>query len=158
MLYPRALADELGGYDRGFSPVWFDDLDLSLGARRLGLKVFYVPGAEVLHRMSLRNSRDGSSRASLMAARARRALGKLTPQVVKDSVLRAVPPPEFTPEQRDRLAHHYAYWRAKWGFDLLNPDMDGLLARWGGTEICWAYDPARRSAGEAIAAGAATAS
>jgi len=158
MLYPRALADELGGYDRGFSPVWFDDLDLSLGARRLGLKVFYVPGAEVLHRMSLRNSRDRSSRASLVAARARRTLGKVTPQVVKDSVLRAVPPPEFTPEQRDRLAHHYAYWRAKWGFDLLNPDMDGLLARWGGTEICWAYDPARRSAGEAIAAGAATAS
>jgi GT2 family glycosyltransferase len=154
MLYPRALAHELGGYDPGFSPVWFDDLDLSLGARRLGLKVFYVPGAEVLHRMSLRNSRDGSSAVLRAAARARRALGKATPQAVKDLLVRTLPTREFTPEQRERLAHHYGYWRSKWGFDLLNPDMDALLARWGGSEVCWAYDPARRSAGEAIAAGA----
>jgi GT2 family glycosyltransferase len=154
MLYPRALADELGGYDRGFSPVWFDDLDLSLGARQLGLKVFYVPGAEVVHRMSLRNSREGSSAAMRAAASARRALGRVAPQAVKDTLVRMLPRPEFSPEQRARLTHHYAYWRSKWGFDLLNPDMETLLARWGGTEVGWAYDPARRSAGEAIAAGA----
>jgi GT2 family glycosyltransferase len=158
MLYPRALARELGGYDRGFSPVWFDDLDLSLGARRLGLKVFYVPGPEVVHRMSLRNSRERSSAVVRAAARARRALGKATPQTVKDVLVRALPTPEFTPEQHERLAHHYAYWRQKWGFDLLNPDMDALLARWAGTEVAWAYDPARRAVGEAIAAGAAASS
>lgn len=156
MLYPRALAKELGGYDRGFSPVWFDDLDLSLGARRLGLKVFYVPGAEVLHRMSLRNSREGSSRAALALGRARRALGRVAPQSLKDAVARAVPRPEFTPAQLERLTRHYAYWREKWGFDLLNPDMATLLARWGDSEVGWAYDPARRAAGEEIAAAAAS--
>ncbi|MEA2458549.1 MAG: hypothetical protein QOC95_1521, partial [Thermoleophilaceae bacterium] len=46
----------------------------------------------------------------------------------------------------------YAYWREKWGFDLMNPDMPQVLARYGDTEVCWRYDPARRSAGEGIAA------
>ena len=39
-----------------------------------------------------------------------------------------------------------------WGFDALNPDMDGLLERWGATEVCWAYDEEMRRAGEAIVA------
>ena len=55
-------------------------------------------------------------------------------------------------EHRERLAHHYAYWREKWGFDMLNPDMDAVQARWGDTEICWRTSPERRAAGEAIVA------
>jgi hypothetical protein len=52
----------------------------------------------------------------------------------------------------DRLQHHYGYWREKWGFDMLNPDMDAVLARWGDTEVCWRYDDERRAAGEEILA------
>ena len=55
-------------------------------------------------------------------------------------------------EHRDRLAHHYAYWREKWGFDMLNPDMDQVLERWGATEVCWRYDREMREAGERIVA------
>ena len=39
--------------------------------------------------------------------------------------------------QRERLRHHYAYWRATWGWDPLNPDMEAIARRWGGTEVCW---------------------
>ena len=66
--------------------------------------------------------------------------------------MRVLPTAEFTPEQQARLAHHYAYWREKWGFDLVNPDVDAIRARYADTELCWRYDPDRRAAGEAIAA------
>ena len=56
------------------------------------------------------------------------------------------------PTQIECLQHHYHYWREKWGFDLLNPDMDDVLARYGGTEVCWRYDDAMRADGERIAA------
>jgi len=50
MLFSREIYDELGGYDEGFSPVWFEDLDLALSSRRLGYKVFFVPGVHIVHR------------------------------------------------------------------------------------------------------------
>lgn len=71
------------------------------------------------------------------------------PKAVRMRLARARPiqPP---PEHRARLAHHYAYWREKWGFDMLNPDLDELQRRWGGTEVGWRADPASRRAGEEI--------
>ncbi len=134
MLYPRALAQEIGGYDPGFSPVWFDDLDLCLSARRLGHKVFVAPDVRVLHRASLRNPRDA---ALGPGAAVRRALGRVTPQAAKDLVIAAARLDRPTPEQLKRLHHHYAYWREKWGWDPLNPDMDAIRRRWGATELCW---------------------
>jgi GT2 family glycosyltransferase len=133
MLYPRALGEEIGGYDEGFAPVWFDDLDLSLSARRLGRKVFVLPDVEVVHRASLRNPRDGGGRA----AAARRALGRAVPQAAKDAAIAALRLDRPTPAQRARLSHHYAYWREKWGWDLLNPDLEAIRRRWGETEIWW---------------------
>ena len=43
--------------------------------------------------------------------------------------VRAPNSPEYA--ETKRLTRHYAYWREKWGFDLLNPDMDALLAGLG---------------------------
>ncbi len=134
MLYPRALAQEIGGYDRGFSPVWFDDIDLSLSARKLGRKVFVLPDVRVIHRASMRNPRHGGS---TRVAVARRALGRWTPQTLKDAVIAAGRLDRPTPAQRERLLHHYAYWREKWGWDVLNPDVEAIRQCWGGTEICW---------------------
>jgi glycosyltransferase involved in cell wall biosynthesis len=153
MLYAKALADEIGGYDPGFSPVWFDDLDLALSARKLGLKVFYVPGVHILHRMSLRGARTADSPLRAARRRVRSAVASVLPDRVTDAVVQierkgtAHPPHELR-----RLEHHYAYWREKWGFDLLNPDMPEVRRRYGETEVCWAYDPGRRATGEGILA------
>ena len=46
MMYRREAALELGGYDPRWSPVWFDDLDLTMCLRREGLKVFYLPDVQ----------------------------------------------------------------------------------------------------------------
>jgi GT2 family glycosyltransferase len=155
MLLPRELVDELGGWDTGYSPVWFEDLDLSLSARRLGRKAFVLPEITVLHRMSMRNPRHGGGRPAVL--RARRAVGRLLPQRAKDIVVRAGKLDQPTPEHLERLRHHYTYWREKWGFDLLNPDMPEILRRYGDTEVCWAYDDDRRAAGEEILAAYAAA-
>ncbi|MEA2426986.1 MAG: hypothetical protein QOF37_614 [Thermoleophilaceae bacterium] len=141
MLFTRALFEEAGGYDLGFSPVWFDDLDLSLTARRLGSKVFVLGDVRVEHRVSLRAESPSVARR----------LARRLPQGVKDAVTAAAGLNKQSPEVLERLRHHYAYWREKWGFDPLNPDMDAVLARYGATEVCWRYDDGMRSAGERIA-------
>ena len=140
MIYRREAALEAGGYDPGFAPVWFDDLDLTLSLRRLGLKVFCLPEVRVVHHVGERIGRADSP--------SRRAFARL-PRAARMRLARARPaqPPA---EHRARLAHHYAYWREKWGFDLLNPDLDELQRRWGHTEVGWRTDPARRRAGEEI--------
>jgi len=153
LLFPRAAAAELGGYDTGYAPVWFEDLDLTLGLRRLGLKVFCLPEVEVLHRQSLRNPRDGTGGRRGRAGRAvRRAVGGAVPQVVKDRVVAGAGLDRPSEAVLARLRSHYAHWRERWGFDPINPDMDELLRRWGDTELCWAYDPARLRAGADIVA------
>ncbi len=135
MAYRREAAVEAGGYDPGFNPVWFDDLDLTLSLRRLGLKVFCLPEAEVVHHVG---ERIGRRDTPLHRAAAR------LPDGLRKRLSRA------KPAHPERLAHHYAYWREKWGFDLLNPDVDALRRRWGDTEVCWRYDPDRRRIGEEI--------
>jgi glycosyltransferase involved in cell wall biosynthesis len=151
MMFRRADAVAAGGYDTAYSPVWFDDIDLCLGIRRLGRKAFYLPDVRVVHHIDGRG--DG------------RAAGDNRPQRLARRILRRLPPGtrapveerlgidlegHFTREQLTRFRHHYEYWREKWGWDFNNPDMAEVERRWGGTEICWATDPERRAAGEAI--------
>jgi hypothetical protein len=137
-MYRRADALEAGGYDLGFAPVWFDDIDLCMAIRRGGRKVFYLPDVEVLHHIE---GRHGPRPRRPFLTRVRGAVRR---RLDPDSV--------FTPEQRARCRHHYGYWRQKWGWDPLNPDLDAIARRWGGTEVAWALDPERRAAGEAILA------
>jgi GT2 family glycosyltransferase len=155
MLYSRAMAESLGGYDPNFSPVWFDDLDLSLSARRLGAKVFFIPDVEFIHRMAQGKDRQAApaSRAASLRKRVRRGVATLFPQSVRAAVRRVEwGNPRHPPHEVRRLEHHYSYWREKWGFDLINPDLEQVLERYGDTEVCWAYDDARRAAGERIVA------
>jgi GT2 family glycosyltransferase len=169
MMYRRDDALAVGGYDKNYSPVWFDDVDLCIAIRTLGRKAFYTPEVRAIHHFGARApDRPRARFRNVRAAAVRRTAGRL-PGGVRASVelhydvdLQG----QYTREQCARLRHHHVYWRSKWGWDALNPDMDAVRARWGGTEICWATDPERRMAGELIveayeaartASGAATA-
>jgi GT2 family glycosyltransferase len=152
MMYRRDVALEVGGYDPGFAPVWFDDLDLTLTIRRYGKKVFFLPDVRVVHHI---NARWGPSAVSLprRAIRAgRRRAGLLVPPAPRERLGRALGLDQPAPEHLTRLRGHYAYWARKWGFDFLNPDMDEVRALYGSTEVCWATDPALREDGERIVA------
>ena len=150
MLYRREDALAVGGYDMGFQPVWFDDLDLALSIRhKLAKKAFFFPDVLVVHRVGLRNARTTPPPLrEVVQAR----VGAALPQRVKQAITQRTGIGGMPPEQLERLRHHYAYWRQKWGWDLINPDVAEIRRRYDGTEVVWASDPERRAAGEQIAA------
>ena len=135
-----------GGYDTGYAPVWFDDVDLCMSIRRLGRKVFYMPDVRVVHHLAAR--RGPRPRPTLARRLATRLPGGARERI--EERFRVDLNGHFTAEQLGRLEHHYRYWRDKWGWDVRNPDMDEIRRRWGDTEICWATDGERRAAGEEI--------
>ena len=48
------------------------------------------------------------------------------------------------------LQHDYKYWKKKWGFDILNPDIEEIKKLYKNTEILWNYDENLKSIGEDI--------
>ncbi len=152
MMYRRDVALEVGGYDPGYAPVWFDDLDLTLAIRRHGLKVFFTPEVRVVHHVQGRSAGQSVSIRRRVAAGVRALARVALPRGPRARLIRALELDRTPREHTDRLAHHYAYWRDKWGFDMLNPDMHAVRERWGDTEICWRTVAQRRAAGEAIVA------
>lgn len=151
MMYRREVAFEVGGYDLGYAPVWFDDLDLTMSIRRHGLKVFYLPDVRVIHHVGLRMAGEPGRRRALRAIR--KQIGTTLPPTLRRRVSQRLGIDRPPREQWQRLERHYDYWRRKWGFDLLNPDLAAVTARWGDTEICWRLNPKMREAGEQIIAG-----
>ena len=134
MIYRREAALEAGGYDPGFNPVWFDDLDLTLSLRRLGLKVFCLPEVEVVHHVGERIGR----RDSALRRRPARAAGRAAKAPLAG---RSPTPATGAPGPPLRLLA---------GEVGLRPAQPGpgreLQRRWGDTEVCWRYDPERRRA------------
>lgn len=153
MMYRRDVALAIGGYDPGFHPVWFDDLDLCIAFRARGYKVFYLPEVRVLHRVWERAPSRAEAPPPLRAralGRLRRGAGAMVPGAWREPIARRIGLDRPDAPQLERLAHHRAHWSQKWGWDLLNPDMEAVRARYGGTEVCWAAEPDRRRAGEEI--------
>jgi O-antigen biosynthesis protein len=152
MMFSRELSEQIGGIDTRFDPVYFEDIDFALSARRHGKKVFFFPEVEVLHRVTMRNPRKADSRLETWMWRARRAFGDLVPLGVRRRIARAAKIAEHDPEHTALLLRHYQSFREKWGFDPINPDMEAVLERYAGTEVCWAYDDELREAGREIIA------
>jgi glycosyltransferase involved in cell wall biosynthesis len=150
MMYRRSLALEAGGYDPGYAPVWFDDLDLTISIRRLGYKVFFFPDVRVLHQPGMRAKERLTPRQTTVAVLKR--VRFLLPARGRMRVVQGLNLDRPRPDIRERFAHHYAYWREKWGFDMLNPDMGAIRDRWGDTEICWRSNPEMLEAGKRIVA------
>ncbi len=46
---PRAVFEQLGGFDSRYAPAYFEDTDLAFAVRASGLKVLYQPAARVVH-------------------------------------------------------------------------------------------------------------
>jgi GT2 family glycosyltransferase len=157
MMYRREDALAAGGYDREYSPVWFDDVDLCLQLRVLGRKAFYIPEVRVIHHFRSRRAPEGRFdrwRPRRVGRALNRRIGPRLPHRVVGAIERRwdidVRDAHFTKAQCAMLRHHHAYWREKWGWDARNPDMAEIERRWGHTEIWWARDPERRAAGERI--------
>jgi GT2 family glycosyltransferase len=152
-MFATDLAREIR-FDPGFSPVWLEDDDFGLEVRKRGGKVFLLPEIEITHRVGMRNPRHELSRIERLRERSRGLKGAGVLDRVRRRLTRSPRSdgrcPWESPYRVATLRRHYRYWESKWGFDPLNPQMENVLARWGGTEICWAYDAEKRAAGERI--------
>ena len=49
LLVPRAVWDEVGGFDERYAPAYYEDTDLCFAVRERGLKVVYQPAAVIVH-------------------------------------------------------------------------------------------------------------
>ena len=154
-LFTRDVARAIGGIDERFSPVWIEDDDFGLAVRAQDMKVFLLPEIRIVHHVGRRNPRVKSAAKApgrvegvtrMLAARAYDAL----PPRAKRPVARRYSRYAEDAGRLRLLARHYGTWRDKWGFDVLNPDLDAVRARWGGSEVWWRADPERRAAGEDI--------
>lgn len=155
LMYRRETALEVGGYDPGFAPVWLDDLDLTMSLRRAGLKVFCLPHVRSVHHLGKRRRPDDHSSPRGGTGRAvslRRKAGSVLPAPARARLARRLGWDLGPRAHRQRLNHHYSYWRSKWGWDILNPDQAVIQGRWGTTEICWRTNPEMREVGKGILA------
>jgi len=105
-----------------------------------------------VHRISMRNPREATTRRVMLLFRLRRAVGRFVPARLRDAAAARAGLGDYDPARIALLRRHYAAWRDKWGFDALNPAMDEVLERWGTTEVCWSHDDEMRRAGEEILA------
>ena len=151
-MMPASLVRELGGWDTAYNPVWYEDIDFAFAARTRGRKSFFFPGVRVIHHIGARDPRVGQARWKAALFEANRRFGHRVPQRVKDTVSNLAPISDRDPAKVEIIERHRAHWRSKWGFDPVNPDLDHILRRYAGTEVCWAYDEEMRRAGEEIAA------
>jgi GT2 family glycosyltransferase len=150
MMFDRALWQQIGGFDTRYSPAGFEDFDFALGARLLGRKVFVLPSIRVVHRISMRNPREATSRRLMAMFRLRRTVGRWVPERVRAAAAARAGLGDHDPARIEMLRGHYRSWESKWGFDPVNPDMDAVRARYAGTEVMWADDGAMREAGQDI--------
>ena len=93
------------------------------------------PTVHVIHRIGMRHTReDAPPRARARPGRRRAAAARraVKERIAERTGLGGGP----SPEHLERLHHHYAYWREKWGWDLLNPDMDEVRRRYAGLVRC----------------------
>ncbi|MFQ5718231.1 MAG: glycosyltransferase family 2 protein [Acidobacteriota bacterium] len=49
LLVRRAAARRVGGFDEGFTPVWFEDVDFCLRLHQAGFRILHHPGATFIH-------------------------------------------------------------------------------------------------------------
>ncbi len=58
LLVRKSLFDQLGGFDRRYSPAYYEDVDLCFGLRSLGHKVLFQPLSRVIHYEGVTAGRD----------------------------------------------------------------------------------------------------
>lgn len=71
ILLPRALFEQLGGFDEIFAPAYYEDTDLAFRVRQAGYRVMYEPASTVIHHEGLSHGTDETSGIKAHQARNR---------------------------------------------------------------------------------------
>lgn len=69
LLMTRAVLQDVGLFDEGYSPIYYEDMDLSLRARQAGYRLLFIPQAHMWHKVSAAAGGSGSPRERYLMAR-----------------------------------------------------------------------------------------
>ncbi len=69
LLLKRSLLEDVGLFDIGYCPIYYEDVDLCLRARQAGYRLLLVPGARMWHKVSASGGGAGSPRERYLMAR-----------------------------------------------------------------------------------------
>jgi hypothetical protein len=69
LLLKRSLLEDVGLFDEGYTPIYYEDLDLSLRARQAGYRLLMVPSARMWHKVSASGGGANSPRERYLMAR-----------------------------------------------------------------------------------------
>jgi GT2 family glycosyltransferase len=68
LLVKRQLLEEVGLFDTGYRPIYYEDVDYSLRARQAGYRLLLVPTAHMWHKVSASGGGSGSPRERYLMA------------------------------------------------------------------------------------------
>jgi GT2 family glycosyltransferase len=89
ILLRRSLYEQVSGFDQGFTPYLYEDLDLCYRARRAGFKVMYTGATQIIHRE--RTTVDPKNELSAMTILFRNHLRFLLLNFNAQRLLRTIP-------------------------------------------------------------------
>ncbi len=69
LLMTRTMLHKVGLFDEGYSPIYYEDMDLSLRARQAGFRLLLIPQAQMWHKVSAAAGGSGSPRERYLMAR-----------------------------------------------------------------------------------------
>lgn len=69
MLIRRCVLEQVGMFDEGYHPIYYEDSDLCLRARRAGYRLLLVPSAHMWHKVSASGGGNASPRVRYLMAR-----------------------------------------------------------------------------------------
>jgi O-antigen biosynthesis protein len=101
LLVRRSVWEDVGGFDEEYFPAYYEDVDLCLGIRQLGLDILYEPRSRVRHHESA--SSEVSFKRFLFARNKRRLVEKWRPVLDFQEPAAPSSPPAIT----------RAVWRAR---------------------------------------------
>lgn len=64
LMIRRPIWEELGGFDRGYTVAYYEDMDICFAVRELGYKVMYQPRSEIIHFSGATHERISNVRKS----------------------------------------------------------------------------------------------
>jgi GT2 family glycosyltransferase len=69
LLLKRSLLEDIGLFDTGFHPIYYEDVDLCLRAREASYRLLLIPSAHMWHKVSASAGGSGSPRERYLMAR-----------------------------------------------------------------------------------------
>jgi GT2 family glycosyltransferase/glycosyltransferase involved in cell wall biosynthesis len=106
IVLPRALFEQLGGFDTRYAPAYYEDTDLAFAVRAAGRKVFYEPRSLVVHFEGITAGTDtGSGMKRFQAINRDKFVAKWQEQLARQ------PAPIHDARQAEAAANHRARGR-----------------------------------------------